>query len=272
MEMSKLSVLLSILFSLILGVVFDSHAAFFNWSSCLRWRITGICRIVCTGGSCQVWVTVRHWRPDEVSETVNIPGDSIWGESFPGVMASLFDAVGGSLPSQAVIGLSGTGGGGVRTATGPIMDEKFYESHVFGVPWEVMVLEQPFLARWGCEGGGGGLFYVSEPDPLWHNDFRDPGNDPQSSMIGLWGPLYPRQGRAFHGSDVVASVLLSYRAMDLSAGVDGKEIQLGYPTETGCMRPGSDPRVWDYNRGKRGTGGKYLWTYWTPVTCCILLN
>jgi hypothetical protein len=254
MEMSKLSVLLSILFSLILGVVFDSHAAFFNWSSCLRWRITGICRIVCTGGSCQVWVTVRHWRPDEVSETVNIPGDSIWGESFPGVMASLFDAVGGSLPSQAVIGLSGTGGGGVRTATGPIMDEKFYESHVFGVPWEVMVLEQPFLARWGCEGGGGGLFYVSEPDPLWHNDFRDPGNDPQSSMIGLWGPLYPRQGRAFHGSDVVASALLSYRAMDLSAGVDGKEIQLGYPTETGCMRPGSDPRVWDYKQRKTRHG------------------
>ena len=44
-------------------------------------------------------------------------------------------------------------------------------------------------------------------------------------MIGLWGPLYPRQGRAFHGSDVVASALLSYRAMDLSAGVGGKEIQ-----------------------------------------------
>ena len=68
---------------------------------------------------------------------------------------------------------------------------------------------------------------------------RDPGFDAQSSMIGLWGPLYPRQGRAFHGSDVVASALLSYRAMDLSAGVDGKEIQLGYPTQTGCMTPGT---------------------------------
>ena len=67
------------------------------------------------------------------------------------------------------------GGGGVRTATGPIMNEKFYESHVFGVPWELMVLEQPFLAQWGCSGGVAGLFYVSEPDPLWHNDFRDPG-------------------------------------------------------------------------------------------------
>jgi hypothetical protein len=134
-----------------------------------------------------------------------------------------------------------------------------------------MVLEQPFLARWGCEGGGT-AFYASEPDPLWHNDFRDPGIDAQSSMIGLWGPLYPRQGRAFHGSAVVASALLSYRAMDLSAGVGGKDIQLGYPTETGCMTPGADPRIWDYNRGKPGTGGKYLWAYWTPVTCCIQIS
>src|SRR5439155_5588074 len=198
----------AILFSCLnLAMAIDSQASFFNWGSWLRWRITGICRIVCSPGGCQVWVRVRHWRPDEVSETVNIPGDSIWGESFPGIMASLFGAIGGSVPSQAVIGLSGTGGGGVRTATGPIMNEKFYESHVFGVPWEVMVFEQPFLARWGCEGGGT-AFYASEPDPLWHNDFRDPGIDAQSSMIGLWGPLYPRQGRAFHGSDVVASALL----------------------------------------------------------------
>ena len=135
-----------------------------------------------------------------------------------------------------------SGGGGVRTASGPIMNEKFYESHVFGVPWEVMVVDQPFLARWGCEGGGAGLFYVSEPDPLWHNDFRDQGSAAQSSMVGIWGPLYPRQGRAFHGSDVVASALLSYRAMDLTAGVDGKEIQLGYPTQTSCMTPGADPQ------------------------------
>ena len=134
MEVRKLSVSLILLLSLILAVPFESQASFFNWGSCLRWRITGICRIVCSPGGCQVWVRVRHWRPDEVSETVNIPGDSIWGESFPGIMASLFGAIGGSVPSQSVIGLSGTGGGGVRTATGPIMNEKFYESHVFGVP------------------------------------------------------------------------------------------------------------------------------------------
>ncbi|MFB3121474.1 MAG: hypothetical protein ACE10H_04690, partial [Candidatus Binatia bacterium] len=44
--------------------------SFFNWGSCLRWRITGICRIVCHRGHCHVWVRVRHWRPDEVAETV----------------------------------------------------------------------------------------------------------------------------------------------------------------------------------------------------------
>jgi hypothetical protein len=267
MELRKLSSFLFLLFSLILASAIDSHASFFNWGSCLRWRITGICRIVCVGGSCHVWVRVRHWRPDEVSETVNIPGDSIWAESFPGIVGSIF----GGADSQFVSALSGTGGGGVRTASGPIMNEKFYESHVFGVPWAVMVAEQPFLARWGCEGGGT-AFYASEPDPLWHNDFRDQGTDAQLSMVGIWGPLYPRQGRAFHGSDVVASALLSYRAMDLTAGVDSKEIQLGHPTQTSCMTPGTDPQGWDHNRGKPGTGGRYLWVYWTPVTCCIQIS
>jgi hypothetical protein len=86
--------------------------------------------------------------------------------------------------------VSGIGGGGVRTATAPIMNEKFYESHVFGVAWAVMVAEQPFLARWGCEGGGT-AFYASESDPPWHNDFRDPDTDPQSSMIECGGRFIP---------------------------------------------------------------------------------
>ena len=152
MELRKLSGFLFLLFSLLLASAVDSHASFFNWGSCLRWRITGICRIVCHNFGCNVWVRVRHWRPDEVSETVNIPGDSIWAESFPGILGSIF----GGADSQIVSALSGNGGGGVRTASGPIMNEKFYESHVFGVPWEVMVVDQPFLAAWGCQGGNCG--------------------------------------------------------------------------------------------------------------------
>ena len=267
MELRKIFGSLLLLVLLILGGAIDSHASFFNWGSCLRWRITGICRIVCHNYGCNVWVRVRHWRPDEVSETVNIPGDSIWAESFPGIVGSIF----GGANSQIVSALS-SGGGGVRTASGPIMNEKFYESHVFGVPWAVMVVDNPFLAAFGCEGGNSGVLYASEPDPLWHNDFRDQGADAKSSMVGIWGPLYPRQGRAFHGSDVVASALLSYRAMNLTAGGAGKEIQLGHPTQTSCMTPGTDPRSWDYNRGKPGTGGKYLWVYWKPVTCCIQIS
>jgi hypothetical protein len=139
MELKKLSGFLFLLFSLMFfASAIDSHASFFNWGSCLRWRITGICRIVCHNFGCNVWVRVRHWRPDEVAETVNIPGDSIWAESFPGIVGSIF---GGPFVSA----LSGDGGGGVRTASGPIMNEKVYESHVFGVPWEVMVIEQPFF-------------------------------------------------------------------------------------------------------------------------------
>ena len=153
MELRKSCGILLLLFSLILASAFDSHASFFNWGSCLRWRITGICRIVCHNFGCNVWVRVRHWRPDEVSEAVNIPGDSIWAETFPGILGSIF----GGADSQIVSALSGNGGGGVRTASGPIMNEKFYESHVFGVPWEVMVVDQPFLSQWGCQGGTAGL-------------------------------------------------------------------------------------------------------------------
>lgn len=255
------------LFSLSLAAA-GAEASFFNRGGCLRWRITGICRIT----RHHVYVWVRHWRPDEVVETVNVPGDTIWGKSFPGIMGSLAGATRGSVPAPAVGAASGMGGGGVRAAPGPFINEKFFETHVFGVPWSAMVVEQPFLGRWGCQGGESGLIYASEPDPLWHNDQRDQHQDAQSSMVGLWGPLYPRQGRAFHGSDVVASALLSCRAMDLSVGVGGKQIQLGYPTKTGCMDPGADPRGWDYSRGRPGTGGKYLWVYWKPVRCCIRLN
>ena len=151
-------------------------------------------------------------------------------------MASLFDA---DRISQFVTGLSGRVVAECGLATGPIMNEKFYESHVFGVPWEAMVLDQPFLARWGCEGGGAGLFMPPSPIRFGTMTLEIRAAMRSSSMIGLWGPLYPRQGRAFHGSDVVASALLSYRAMDLSAGVDGKEIQLGYPTETSCHDSGN---------------------------------
>src|SRR5215470_1162736 len=86
--------------------------------------------------------------------------------------------------------VSGIGGGGVRTATAPMMNENSTRVTSFGVAWAVMVAEQPFLPRWGCEGGGT-AFYASEPDPLWHNDFRDPDTDPQSSMIGVWGRFIP---------------------------------------------------------------------------------
>ena len=189
-------------------------------------------------------------------------------ESFPGILGSIF----GGADSQFVTGLSGSGGGGVRSATGPIMNEKFYESHVFGVPWEVMVVDQPFLARFGCPVEERVFCMPQSPIRFGTMTLEIKATIRSSSMIGIWGPLYPRQGRAFHGSDVVASALLSYRAMDLSAGVDGKEIQLGHPTETSCMTPGTDPQSWDYNRGKQGTGGKYLWVYWTPVTCCVQVN
>ena len=269
MALKRVVVVLALFLSLVVETVGIAEESFFNWGSCLRWRITGICRIVCHRGHCHVWVRVRHWRPDEVAETVNVPGDTIWGQSFPGITASILGVPSGSGPSQAVNTPSSMGGGGVRTATGPLIDEKFFESHVFGVPWSMMVTEQPFLNRWGCRGGKAGLIYASEQDSLWHNDQRDRGRDARSSMVGNWGPLYPRQGRAFHGSDVVASALLSCRAMDLTAGIGGKQIQLGYPTKTACMNPGADPRGWDYNRGRPGTGGKYLWVYWKPVSCCI---
>lgn len=462
------------------GAPSSAYGSFFNWGSCFRWRIVGVCKIVCVPHhGCHVWVWIKHWRPDEVAETINSPGDTIWGksdsqfadllfgalsgtsglgfapdlggslgtiaanlgdtlsssvvlsmagmnlDSLQGVVegsanaaiASLTGAVAGevqqalasalgsgavadaiasavtqaavsaisggdlksavlnglqsglsgavlggikqgtvkavtALPlgqgeigSNAVIGAvksqvqgsvanqvvalvnnavtqsvasgvsgatadalsnagveasaealeeassavsqvvasslsekiagpisgslsaplgdavvksltsqgteaqalfsdlmekAGAGGGGVRTATGANLNEKFFEAHVFGVPWGAMVKDNPFLAAWGCKGGGSGLLYASEKDPLWRSGQRDQEMDAQGSLVGVWGPLYPRQGRVFHASEIVASALDSYRAMELSAGTGGKEIQMGYPSKTSCMMPGEN--------------------------------
>ena len=64
MELRKVSCFLNCRFVFVSGVFrIDSHASFFNWGSCLRWRITGICRIVCVGNSCHVWVRCAPLAP-----------------------------------------------------------------------------------------------------------------------------------------------------------------------------------------------------------------
>ena len=84
MELRKISGSLLLLVLLILGGAIDSHASFFNWGSCLRWRITGICRIVCHNYGCNVWVRVRHWRPDEVVGDRQYPRRFDLGRELPG--------------------------------------------------------------------------------------------------------------------------------------------------------------------------------------------
>ena len=56
MELRKRSGFLFLIFALMLTSAVDAHASFFNWGSCPRWRITGICRIVCHNFGCNVWV------------------------------------------------------------------------------------------------------------------------------------------------------------------------------------------------------------------------
>ena len=68
MALKRVVVVLALFLSLVVERVGIAEESFFNWGSCLRWRITGICRIVCHRGHCHVWVRVRHWRPDEVAD------------------------------------------------------------------------------------------------------------------------------------------------------------------------------------------------------------
>ncbi|MBU0549393.1 MAG: TraU family protein, partial [Candidatus Omnitrophica bacterium] len=101
--------------------------------------------------------------------------------------------------------------------------------------------------------------------------------------MGYWGPLYPRRGYFIHGSEVVASASLSYRAVSISSleGFFGHvvlmplvwspserdKLQLLYPLPSGCIKIGQNPATWEF--AKTSFTGKYVWVYWRHRECCL---
>ena len=53
----------------------------------------------------------------------------------------------------------------------------------------------------------------------------------------------------------------------------GQQRDSARPSDTDELHDsGIGPAELEHNKGKPGSGGKYLWVYWTPVTCCIQVS
>ncbi len=243
----------------------------------------------------------QYYLPGALIETVNKPGDSVFDPYKPAIIAATAVL---PLPGGKIFGT------GVAGDT-PVPDEKFQEAHVIepyppliplpcGAPptlgltylsevdflnWRGGVLP-PFLnfdILTGTSALAGSILAASPPIvsgavcaltsvlPSRLSGFNLP-------LVGCWGPLYPRQGRAFQASDIAGSALLGYRALHYASYVLkttgmhpslADRFQPAYPTASSCVGIGESPVSWQAGLKQPGTGGKYLWVFWKYFSCCV---
>jgi hypothetical protein len=257
-----------------------------DWS-CVNFSVIGACR---RNTLPYVGVKVRYWQPVLMVETVKHPGQSGIIEYRP-MVASL---AGRSVNKNEWAGASS------QADTGSL---QMNEAHVFGFPLSdafSMAIEAP------CEGMpdlGAAVSYLSEQD---HDEWRmacSEKNNPLAKMaetrgplcaryghmlpglcVGTWGALHPRTGFVTHASEVVASAMAAFRAVDVAAlkpqmprrvispvlfwpSVRHDRMQLVSPVAGRCISIGENPRFWE--NGKRSRDGWYVWIFWRKKECCL---
>ncbi|MBF0331014.1 MAG: TraU family protein [Candidatus Omnitrophica bacterium] len=237
-----------------------------------------------------VGVQMRFWQPVLLVETVKQSGQCGINEFAP-VMSMLTPAAQDKNMFFASPSQSDT-----TTLQGN-------EAHVFGFPFSDAVstaLEAP------CEGPpdfGGVVSYLSELDADEWRQARMEKSNPAAMMtfqagavcdkygvllpgmcVGHWGALYPRVGYSMRVSEVVASALSVFRAVDIAAlkpqtphhvvapvlfwpSVRFDKMQMVSPVSGRCMAVGADPQRWDWN--VRSKDGRYVWIYWRKKECCL---
>lgn len=239
--------------------------------ACVTWRIVGACACNPTTPCVQV----EYWEPGWLVETVKIPGTSALDLTAPLVQA-VADA----------LGVPDFGGGGAGNATGTgHTNLQYNEAHVFTFP---QLLGGPCS---GCAPNATlTLHYASEIDPLWKLATGLPGllDLVGLGQLGVWAPLYPRGGKAIHGSEPVGSGIAAARALDIAFNPTGSPTspearvvlqrtdgtsrccQLASPRQTPCFPVGTHPARWETRTvSPRGT---YLWIFWRKRTCCVNPN
>jgi len=257
-----------------------------DWS-CVNFSVTGACR---RNTPPYVGVKVRYWQPVLMVETVKRSGESGIIEYRP-VVASL---------AGRVIHKNEGAGASSQADTGSL---QMNEAHVFGFPLSdafSLAVEAP------CEGMpdlGAAVSYLSEQD---HAEWRTACSEKKGPLVkmaekrgslcaryglmlpslcvGTWGALYPRTGFSVHASEVAASALAAFRAVDVASlkpqsprrvispilfwpSVRHDRMQLVSPVAGRCIPIGENPRLWE--GGERSRDGRYVWVYWRRKECCL---
>jgi hypothetical protein len=261
-------------------------AAKADWA-CVNFTAIGVCR---RNTPPYVGVKVRYWQPVLMVETVKHSGQS-------GIVEyrTLVESLTGMAAGKQ--GWAGASGQGDTTAL------QMNEVHVFGFPFTdafSAAIEAP------CEGPpdfGGTLSYLSEQDASEWRTACSEKNNPLSRItetkgplcerfgsmlpglcVGTWGALYPRTGFVTHASEVVASAMTAFRAVDVASlkpqtprrvispilfwpDIRYDRMQLVSPVKGRCMAIGENPLFWE--KGKRSKDGRYVWVYWRKKECCL---
>ena len=261
-------------------------AAKADWS-CVNFQTIGVCRRYTPPF---VGAKVRYWQPVLMVETVKHGAETgiLEYRAIPGLSSSDSEKKG-----------AWAGGSGQGDTTNLQMSE----AHVFGFPLSdafSMAIEAP------CEGMpdlGGSVSYLIEQDASEWREACSEKNHPLSNMtekygplcgrfgtllpglcVGTWGALYPRTGFVTQGSEVVASAMMAFRAVDVASlkpqtlrrviapvlfwpSVRYDRMQLVSPVAGRCMAVGENPMFWDH--GMRSRDGRYVWIYWRKKECCL---
>ena len=229
----------------------------------------------CFCGPYNPCVLVSYWEPAWLVETVKIPGTTSLDSVAP-LLQSILQG----------LGVPPFGGGGAGNATGGgHTNLQYNEAHVVTFP--------DLFGGGPCSGCGGGsnsftVHYASEIDPLWRTAAGAPGllDLVGLGQLGVWGPLYPRGGKAIHSSEPVGSGIAAARALNVAANPTGvatnpeyrvvlEEVernsrccQMGQPKVTDCMMVGTNPISWEQRAVSQQ--GTYIWLFWRQRTCCVL--
>jgi hypothetical protein len=241
--------------------------------NCVSFAVVGACYC----GQYVPCLIVEYWEPAWLVETVKIPGTTSLDSVAP-LMQSVFQA----------LGVPAFGGGGAGNATGTGHTNLQYN--------EAHVLTFPQYQSGPCDGCSSSnqnsmtVHYVSEADPLWRTAMGAPGAGGLGDLLGLgqlgvWAPLYPRGGKAIHGSEPVGSGIAAARALDIAYRPNGTAAsgerhvvleetrgtsaccQLAQPRLTDCFPVGRHPARWE-QRTVSPTG-TYTWVFWRKRTCCV---
>jgi TraU protein len=238
---------------------------------CVDWAITGIC--LCGFPPTPTCVTVGYWEPYLLIETVKTPGKTALT-----ILKPLLDA------ALNLFGMPNFGGGGAASGSRqPGQTNLHYnETHVYAFP---NVLGGPCTSCLPTPGLPFKLHYASEFDPLWRTATAVPSPLDLFTLIGAWGPLYPRTGNAINGSEVVASGVAANRGMNIAFNPTGVPpnvevrrvlepiptlstcCQLAWPKQTPCFPPGTPAFAWEDR--VLSFRGSYVWLYWRKRSCCV---